>query len=270
MDNSLRKLRKEAGYSSAAKFAEEVGIPAPTYARYEQAEDGPDTSMPLKNAWLIADKLGCSIDHIVGREHIDPDQMRGEVQKAYDALTDAGKQRIDEYFGFVEFLEKQEIEHLKRETEAYIMQYTQGLESLFLRSLGEKPVDEELFSSKAKMRAAFRKFVVATQEERLDERIGHLYAEAQYKIRKPAGLVEEGEGEKGPYISFRASDDPETEATIAERIEVVFEAMKEAEQEDIEEVTEKVMSAYDKMHPYRPSRFGNGESTYAFISFDND
>ena len=37
---TLQRLRREAGYRSAKEFAEALGIPGSTYARYERAGDG--------------------------------------------------------------------------------------------------------------------------------------------------------------------------------------------------------------------------------------
>ena len=81
--SSLRDARKAAGFSSAGKFAETIGIPTPTYARYEMDHDGPNTSMPIANAWKIADALDTTIDAIVGRGE-RPEG--GKVQRFYDGL----------------------------------------------------------------------------------------------------------------------------------------------------------------------------------------
>ena len=61
-DNSLRKLRKAAGWPTAKAFSDSIGMAAPTYARYEQSGDGPETAIPMKAAFVIADALGCSHD----------------------------------------------------------------------------------------------------------------------------------------------------------------------------------------------------------------
>lgn len=56
-------------------------------------------------AWAIADKLGCSIDLVVGREDIDapaPDT----IQSRYDALTPEGRELVDGYLSYVEFGEQ--------------------------------------------------------------------------------------------------------------------------------------------------------------------
>ena len=47
---TLQRMRREAGFRSAKDFAERVGIPMSTYARYERAGDGPECGIPLPSA----------------------------------------------------------------------------------------------------------------------------------------------------------------------------------------------------------------------------
>ena len=61
---TLQRLRKEAGYSSAKKFAEHVGLNPNTYTQYEQGITG----FNYEQAWLLADALGCSMDDLGGRD----------------------------------------------------------------------------------------------------------------------------------------------------------------------------------------------------------
>ena len=100
--SSLRDARKAAGFSSAGKFAETIGIPTPTYARYEMDHDGPNTSMPIANAWKIADALDTTIDAIVGRGE-RPEG--GKVQRFYDNLSSANKARMERFMCYLDFLE---------------------------------------------------------------------------------------------------------------------------------------------------------------------
>ena len=101
---TLQRLRREAGYRSARDFAAELGIPASTYSRYERQPEGPGMAVPLSAAWAIADRLGCSIDLVVGREDIDaPDEH--PVQSRYDALSGGGRGLVD---GFLDFVEQSE------------------------------------------------------------------------------------------------------------------------------------------------------------------
>ena len=96
---TLQRLRREAGYRSAKKFAEALGIPGSTYARYERAGDGADCGIPLPAAWQIADKLDCSIDLVVGREDIDrPDGLQKRIQ----ALPSSSIAALESYLCFLE------------------------------------------------------------------------------------------------------------------------------------------------------------------------
>ena len=102
---TLQRLRREAGYRSAKEFAEALGIPSSTYARYERAGDGADCGIPLPAAWQIADRLGCSIDLVVGREDIDAPEPEG-IQPRYDALSADGRALVDSYLSYVELGER--------------------------------------------------------------------------------------------------------------------------------------------------------------------
>ena len=59
----LQLLRKEAGFKSAASFANEIGIKPGTYTSYEQGE----AAISYERAWDIADALGCTLDELGGR-----------------------------------------------------------------------------------------------------------------------------------------------------------------------------------------------------------
>ena len=102
---TLQRLRREAGYRSAKEFAEALGIPGSTYARYERAGDGADCGIPLSAAWQIADQLGCSIDLVIGREDIDAPEPEG-IQPRYDALSPEGRALVDSYLSYVELGER--------------------------------------------------------------------------------------------------------------------------------------------------------------------
>lgn len=102
---TLQRLRREAGYRSAKEFAEAIGIPSSTYARYERAGDGADCGIPLASAWQIADMLGCSIDLVIGREDIDAPAPEG-IQARYDALSPEGRALVESYLSYVELGER--------------------------------------------------------------------------------------------------------------------------------------------------------------------
>lgn len=102
---TLQRLRRQAGYRSAKDFAEALGIPGSTYARYERAGDGAGCGIPLPAAWQIADALGCSIDLVVGREDIDAPEPEG-IQPRYGALSPEGRNLVDSYLSYVELGER--------------------------------------------------------------------------------------------------------------------------------------------------------------------
>lgn len=101
---TLQRLRREAGYRSAKDFAEQVGIPGSTYARYERAVEGPECGIPLSSAWQIADALGCSIDLIVGREDVDA-RDAGTIDERVAALTPANQAMLTGFLDYLETLE---------------------------------------------------------------------------------------------------------------------------------------------------------------------
>lgn len=102
---TLQRLRRQAGYRSAKDFAETLGIPSSTYARYERAGDGVECGIPLPAAWQIADALGCSIDLVVGREDIDAPDC-GSIQPRYEALGIEGRRLVESYLAYVELGEQ--------------------------------------------------------------------------------------------------------------------------------------------------------------------
>ena len=101
-NSPLAELRKAAGYRSSRDFAAVLGIPATTYSRYERTLADPESGIPLRAAWAIADKLHCSIDAVVGRDDADDSQGR-DLNAAYRTLSDSGKERFDEYLQFLAF-----------------------------------------------------------------------------------------------------------------------------------------------------------------------
>lgn len=97
MASTLQELRKQAGYRTAPEFARAMDIPESTYARYESSPD----KIPLDKAWRLADVFGCSIDAIVGRERIEVGDARGEVPRAYDALSPDSRVALDKYLSLI-------------------------------------------------------------------------------------------------------------------------------------------------------------------------
>lgn len=106
-NTTLASLRKAAGYPSARRFAASAGINPTTYCRYERTPSGKECGIPLKSAWEIADKLGTTIDAVVGRtEAAADDEGQRDLNAFYRSLSDGGKARLDEYVQFIEFRER--------------------------------------------------------------------------------------------------------------------------------------------------------------------
>lgn len=102
----LAALRKAAGYRSAREFAGVAGIPVHTYYRWERSSGDPESSLPVKGAWALADALGCTIDAIVGRSDVVADGGGRDLNAAYQALSESGKERLDEYLQFLGFRDR--------------------------------------------------------------------------------------------------------------------------------------------------------------------
>lgn len=60
---SLKNIRKAAGFRTAKDFANSVGIPPTTYARYEQKPN----HIPMVTAINLADWFNVPLDEIIGR-----------------------------------------------------------------------------------------------------------------------------------------------------------------------------------------------------------
>ena len=99
---TLADLRKAAGYRSSKEFAAALGIPATTYSRYERTLADPDSGVPLRAVWAIADRLHCSMDAVVGRDEANHGVGR-DLNAAYRSLSEGGRERFDEYLQFLAF-----------------------------------------------------------------------------------------------------------------------------------------------------------------------
>ncbi|MBQ9003460.1 MAG: helix-turn-helix transcriptional regulator [Eggerthellaceae bacterium] len=221
-DNSLRRLRKAAGWPTAKAFAESIGVPAPTYARYEQSGDGPDTNIPMKAAFTIADALGCSIDAIVGRERAEPDAVRGDMQRRYDALSDDGKQLVDDFLNMAEMREDRARKLRQSELARVYMKDARKLELQFLESLDEGRADESFMflGTSDDMRAAFEEFALDM-----------------------ATAAEADAIERRCEAAIRTVKDPDEE-----KVAELRRKLEEESDAKIEGVVEGIMAAYDSMH----------------------
>lgn len=101
----LAELRREAGYRSSRDFAAALGIPATTYSRYERTLADPESGVPIRAARSIADRLGCSIDAVVGRADGAGEEGH-DLNATYRSLSESGKTMLDEYVKFLDFRDR--------------------------------------------------------------------------------------------------------------------------------------------------------------------
>jgi transcriptional regulator with XRE-family HTH domain len=99
---TLQRLRRQAGFRSAKDFAEALGIPGSTYARYERAGDGADCGICGKDSLIEAD---LDLLQLVDLEDIDAPEPEG-IQPRYDALSADGRALVDSYLSYVELGER--------------------------------------------------------------------------------------------------------------------------------------------------------------------
>lgn len=204
MASTLLLLRRQAGYKSSRDFAEKIGVPAPTYTRYESNPD----KIPLRNAWAIADELGCSIDAVVGRCGFD-DVManRGQVQIEYDALSEEGRELMDDMREVVQLREQKKRDRRERRDGARYAALCVHYE-VVMATETEREAPFEAFGELGDgegYRQAFNEFLVKRAEAKRrqageqdskkaiarDENTVARIMEAFDRIRDPAGALEE-------------------------------------------------------------------------------
>lgn len=99
MKTHLQKLRLNAGYTSAVKFANAIGLKSDTYRNYENSS----CRIPLDNAIKIADFLNCSLDDLVDRRVISNKNINSKVKdqeyvmRCYRSLPEPDKESINKY-----------------------------------------------------------------------------------------------------------------------------------------------------------------------------
>lgn len=240
MANTLQELRKEAGYRTAKEFAEAADIPVPTYTRYEQDP----SKIPVERAWLIADKLGCSIDAVVGREHIDVSAMRGEFQRYVDELSDEAQSLLWQFAAVFKGNEKFRAKTARREEEAKYDTYLSYYESSFFQSLdaGSSLGDSVIFGTDDEKRAAFEHYLIERAIARRPQKVDEIVNPQMNELWLNGGGYIEDDGE---MVFF---DDPR----FAKRMEEIEQGMRESteqtlENEDMETIAQ-IMSAYDRKH----------------------
>ena len=110
MATGLKEMRQEAGYKTAKDLADEMGVAGSTVTRYEKEPE----SIPMKAAIRIADLLGCSLDDIVGRDNPATADVRGVIQKRFDALMPGRRADLGKYLGFLEEQQVRDEERIRQ------------------------------------------------------------------------------------------------------------------------------------------------------------
>ncbi len=160
MASALLELRRAAGFRSAKAFSEEMGIPLPTYSRYESQPN----KIPLPAAWKLADRLGCSIDLVVGRSELvggaeaDAD-VRGPVQRLHDDLSPALKEAHSEYLSFLVAKNTDAKRRRADEARRRAERLCESLERAYLARVEERGDALEVLADPARLRDGFGEYV---------------------------------------------------------------------------------------------------------------
>lgn len=263
-ENSLRRLRRAAGYSSAKAFAECIGIPAPTYAKYEQIEDGPETSMPIKNAWAIADALGCSIDALVGRGADVPEQSEsGKFLNKFEALSPNNRELVSDFLEVVEKRDAKEKERIRAKLAAEYKPYLSEFVAQFLDmvNLDDKKDAVAVIGGEATFRTLFKSFVETRAQLVMQDEQDKKFEEAKEVYAGFGYAVHEDFGPEG----YSATKINEGEEGYEEALEEVLAGVKEGFDRyakfKAKEVTDGVMAAFDATYPQT-----GGDVSYYAIS----
>lgn len=237
MAKNVQDLRREKGYRSAREFAEAIGIPVSTYARYESQPE----SIPLKQAWAIADHLGCTIDMVVGRDDSNFTDLRGKVQKFYDELSISNRRLFHEFMDFMEMREEQAKERRRIETERRYVSMARFYEKMFMQSIyeDEDPDAMIVFDSYDEQREAFKAFLMETVPRRR-------WSNADTEARRRFIRMQERLEASGQEIDVLT---PEEEEERINRLTEQNLRMEEQREGTVEEVVEKILAAYDKREP---------------------
>lgn len=266
-ENSLRKLRREAGFTSARAFAEHIGIPAPTYAKYEQMDDGPDTPMPIKNAWTIADALGCSIDALVGRSASGPDgDSSGALVRRLSALTADNRRLVADFIEIAEKRDAKDRERVRKEIAAKYEPYLGEFVAQFLETfdLGEEDDAVKIIGGEATFRALFKSFVEGRAINVMRDEQEKKFEEAR-KIYESLGYAVHEEFEPTYSATKVKKGEDGYDEALAEVLQGVKEGFDRYAEFRAKEVVDGVMAAYDEAHPRRERRDGGGNVEYALV-----
>lgn len=251
MPKTIQELRRERGYRSAREFADALGISPSSMSRYDNQPD----SIPTKVAWEMADKLGCSIDEVVGRKLVT--SGRSELQEFYDGLHRWNKDLFDEFREFIEAREKRASSLEKTVVERKYERMAQYFERMFFQEFFDHVDVEDLdaLDHPWAVRDGIESYVLDRLEE---SRARKADKAAKTRIDKMRAAGWKGAPTVIDGIEWDPND-PEYTTALYPKILNEEVVRIDTEETSIKEVTQKIMEAYDRLHP---------EEEYAFFHMD--
>lgn len=253
MAKTIQELRRERGYRSAREFADALGISPSSMSRYDNQPE----SIPTKVAWEMADLLGCSIDEVVGRKPVT--SGRSELQEFYDGLHRWNKDLFDEFVEFIEARERRAESLQKAAADRKYERMAQYFERLFFEEFFDNSLPEDLDALDQPW--AVRDGIESHVLDRLEEsRARKADKAATERLRKLKAAGWKGAPTQIGGVEWDPNDPEYPSALYSELLneEVV---RLDTEGTSIKEVTQKIMEAYDRLHPE------DGDSyEYAFVS----
>lgn len=232
MAKTIQDLRREKGFRSSREFADAIGVSPSSLSRYDK---DPDT-IPVKVAWAMADKLGCSIDEIVGREHVT--SGKSDLQDAYDAMGPDARALVDEFMEFARAKDERAKRERRAQEDRKYDAYAYRYERMFLDSLadGADFGSMVVFGSPAEERAAFESFLYDKAAEKWRPGVEEELLADEEDLRGGMGKV--------------GSDEVEhfSEEYIQNWLAESREQMEAEQRAKDKEVVDKIMEAYDRSH----------------------
>lgn len=239
MSKTIQELRREKGYRSAREFADALGISPSSMSRYDNQPE----SIPTKVAWEMADKLGCSIDEVVGRKPVT--SGASELQEFYDGLSPEGKALFGEFREFVAEKEERAKKARKSREERKYERMAQFYERMFYRGFFDHVDVEDLDALDQPW--AVRDGIASLVEEKTEEarcKSAQKFAKRTIEEMRESGVYDEGE----PNVEAKPGD-PDYDMELEDYLFHIALDHDEATEGSVKEVTEKIMEAYDRLHP---------------------
>lgn len=178
MASRLQQLRKEAGFASQRGFADEMGVAQGTYARWE----ADPAKIPTREAWRIADRLGASIDEVVGRTAPEADG-RDEAMRDYEGLSPRSRSEAADFIAFLAKRDARDAARAAVRDETLSEAQASLYEDTMLASMAQDPerLNAYVESGDGEKRAAFESYVReaaawSKKGERLDAFVGDILA----------------------------------------------------------------------------------------------